>query len=719
MSNIIIENKSFSLTIDENCRATSLVYKKTGEECLDNYDSLPLFSLTEERPYNNEIKLAHPNKKTTFPANRIRREGDKLIVGFDIITFEAVVAVNEQDEYITFKLEGYNLFPKSFGSLCMSPPPVLEFRLMQLPVKHRENFGEWLNVCFDDRLAVNVLATSPYALIDSEHRRNCRVLTADAVRGVKLQGCEAALIVAETSHYLDVVRQIEIDYNLPHGVDARRNPRLNSSVYWVGNLNPQTVDEHIAHAKRGGFRNMLVYYSAIVYEDDIYALCGNYDFRTELYPNGYDDLKLVLQKLKAAGITPGLHFLHTHIGKRSRYVTPVADHRLNLTRHFTLSKPLGPHDTTLFVEENPEGSVTHEKCRVLKFGGELIYYDSYTTEPPYMFTGCVRGHWDTNVTEHEMGQIGGILDVSEFSAKSVYVNQNSSLQDEIADKIAAIYNCGFEFVYMDGSEGAQPPFEFHVPNAQYRVISKFNNEPLFCEGAAKGHFSWHMMSGGNAFDIFPAETFKAMVAEHPLKEAPMMAKNFTRVDFGWWRYFPDAQPDLYEYSTSRAASWDCPVTLQARNDLFVKNPRNDDVFEVIRRWEDVRAKGWLSLEQKQMLRDPDTEHILLINEEGEYELCPYFEVKDTVEPLRAFLFERRGKTYAVCWHKTGSAGLSLPLSADTLVYENELGGEKLTVKAEGDSSVIELAGRRYLSTTASMTELEKALKSAKIIEFVS
>ena len=56
------------------------------------------------------------------------------------------------------------------------------------------------------------------------------------------------------------------------------------------------------------------------------------------YPNKETDLKRMLDKIKAAGITPGLHFLHTHIGMKSRYVTPVPDRRLNLKMHYTLAK---------------------------------------------------------------------------------------------------------------------------------------------------------------------------------------------------------------------------------------------------------------------------------------------------------------------------------------------------------------------------------------------
>jgi len=711
---IIIENEKFCLKISENAVAESLVIKATGEECLDISETLPMFSLTEERPYNNEIKLAHPNKKITFLANRIRREGEMLFVGFELITFEAVIKITERAGYIAFELADFNIPPKSFGTLCMTPPPVLEFRLLQLPIKNRKHFGEWLNVAWDQKGAVNVLATSPYAKIDSFKRKDCRILSADALQDVKLKGCGAALIACEKNELLDIVEAVENDFDLPKGVKNRRKDELNASVYWVGNLYPSTVDMHIENAKKGGFRMMLVYYSAIVNETDVYALCGNYDFRPE-YPNGFDDLKAVLAKIKAAGITPGIHFLHTHIGKCSRYVTPVADHRLNLKRHFTLSKPLGTEDNVIYVEENPEGSVMHERCRILKFGGELISYESFTTEYPYCFKGCSRGHWNTNVTEHELGQIGGLLDVSEFSAKSVYLNQNSSLQEEIAEKIANIYNCGFEFAYFDGSEGTNPPFEFHVANAQYRVYKRFNKEPLFCEGAAKSHFSWHMLSGGNAFDIFPSETFKEMTAKHPLEEAGRMADDFTRVDFGWWRYFPDAQPDLYEYATSRAASWDCPATLQARSDLFPKNPRNDDVFEVIRRWEDIRAKKLLTKEQKEALKNPSQEHILLINEKGEYELTPYYEVKSAAkgnELVKAYVFERKGKSYAVCWHKTDCGKLVLPIKNNGLLYEKEIGGATLPIETIGEQSGIIIENRSYLSTELSLQELKTAFENA-------
>ena len=714
---IIIENARFRLVVGCDCVAKSLICKDNGIELLMPGVKLPLFSLTEARPFHNEIKLAHPNKRTTFWANSLRREGDKLIVGFEVLRFEAVVSLKTTPAYVAFTLEDFVITKRSFGNLCMDLPPVEEFCLLQLPIANRKYFGEWLNVSHDDEVAVNVLATSPYPEIDSERRDGYRILYGKARRGIKLKGCTAALIVSPKAELMDCIDALEVDYDLPRGVQSRRADTINRSVYWTENLTPQNVDAHISYAKRCGFSMMLLYNECFFLNENYYSTYGNYDYRPE-YPNGLEDVRAVVQKIKAAGITPGLHILHSHIGMKSRYLTPEADHRLNLTRYFTLSKPLGLEETTVYVEENPEGAVMHPKCRILKFGTELIYYDGYTTEYPYCFTGCVRGYNDTYVKTHELGTIGGILDVSEHTATSAHLNQYGSLQDEIADKMAELYNVGFEFIYFDGSEATNPPFDFHVANAQYRVYKKLGKEPLFGEGAAKSHFSWHMLSGGNAFDIFKPPVFKEKLVEFPAEEAPRMAQDLTRLNFGWWKYFDEIEPDMYEFGTSRAAAWDCPVTMMCNFEAFEKNPRTEDNFEIIRRWEDVRAKKWLTQAQKDALKNTDQEHILLKNGAGAYELLPYDRIADAAggdTRFSAYVFERGGKTWVVCWHNVGSGTLTLPLAGD-VAYLAEVDGAEIPMEQTADGLRLPVAGRQYLCTDLPRETVTEAFRKAKLSE---
>ncbi len=52
-------------------------------------------------------------------------------------------------------------------------PPVYKMNFIQLPVRDREYFGEWLNVCWDTDLAINVLATDIHARVDAEKHDDC------------------------------------------------------------------------------------------------------------------------------------------------------------------------------------------------------------------------------------------------------------------------------------------------------------------------------------------------------------------------------------------------------------------------------------------------------------------------------------------------------------------------------------------------------------------
>ena len=63
----------------------------------------------------------------------------------------------------------------------------------------------------------------------------------------------------------------------------------------------------------------------------------------------------MLEKIKQPD-NSGCHFLHSHIGRDGRYVTPVPDHRLNLLRIYTLKRPLSKTDTTIYIEQNPANS---------------------------------------------------------------------------------------------------------------------------------------------------------------------------------------------------------------------------------------------------------------------------------------------------------------------------------------------------------------------------
>lgn len=725
-SDIVIENEQFKLVVGSNAIAKSLILKPGNEECLMSGENIAIFSVTQERPYHNEIKLGHPNKKTTFQADSIYRKGDQLIVGFELIPYEAIIKIKETPSYIGFSLEGFKIDADDYPAyLKITPPPATELCLLQLPVRNREYFGEWLNVSWDNDVAVNVLGTDEYAYIDFEERNGYRLLKASAIKDIRFEGTGAALVVCNPDKLLDNIARIEEDFNLPKGVESRRRDILNASYYWTANVNPGNVDRHIQYARMGGFRAMSIYYPAFEGNGG-YDMIGSYEVDKKLYPNGKEDLKKMLDKIKEAGITPGVHFLHSHIGRKSKYVTPIPDYRLNLVKNFNLSENLGINDTELFVEQNPAGSTMAEGCRVLKVGTEFISYENYTTTKPYKFTGCKRGVDRTTVNSLPKGTAIGILDVSEFGATSVYLDQRTSLQDEIAEKIADIYDAGFQFVYFDGSEGVNPPFGYNVALAQYRVFKQLNPAPLFAEGAAKSHFSWHMLSGGNAFDVFAPEVLKAETRKWPAEEAPRMRQDFTRINFGWLGYWllgektVGTQPDMLEYVTSVAAAWDCPISIHTDLRAFDAHPRTADNMEVVRRWEEVRAQHWLTEEQKKMLQNVDQEHHLLINEQNQFELVPYDQVTDVAggdKEVRAFAFQRKGDWYVVYWHISGNKKLELPFKSSDITLCEKLGKEEVISSGTNNKIIVPVSNRHYIKANKLTKEqLLEALKNARIVE---
>lgn len=709
---IIFENGSVSFVAGKNGKALSLYDKENKEELLADSDT-PLFCVSQDRFFDNEMKLIHPSRKETIYSDSIRYENGSLIVGFSPLPYEARIDIYFKNGYFVFTLADF-LFPENaYGGILIARPPAVSLRFLNLHLKNRKYFGEWLNVCHDDRTAVAVMGTAPHTFIGHESTRDGKLLFAEARKGILFKGCSAVLIVSDRSRFLDIVEAFEDDFGLPQGVKSRRSNKINASAYFVSDAVPDNIDEHLTYARLGGFSMMLFYYTCFVKEKNGYSLCGNYELRDE-YGGSVDNIGRMLERVRAYGITPGFHFLHSHIGVCSKYFTPEADHRIMLRQRLTLAEDISAEDTVIPVDQYPFETELHEYCRVLRFGNELIHYEACTDTAPYCYTGCVRGYNGTVAQPHSAGTGGGVVFISEFGGTSGYCDQNSSLQDELAEKIAQIYNQGFEFVYFDGSEGVNAPYEFQIPVAQYRVYKKFNRPPLFAEAAAKGHFSWHILSGGNAFDIFPTDIFKAMIRKYPLREASDMRMDFTRINFGWWGFYPDSRPDVFEYGTSHAAGYDCPVTIQSNLAVMRENPRIKDNLEVFRRWEYVRSNNLLTKAQKEMLRDPEREFALLKNSRGEPELTECFPVRTDIEEITVYCFERDGKGHVMMCHNSGAARVVLPVREFTL--RGEMQGEIIPTEPSERGRVFTLSDRCCAETSLALSELSEILPRIKKVE---
>jgi hypothetical protein len=461
---------------------------------------------------------------------------------------------------------------------------------------------------------------------------------------------------------------------------------------------------------------------------DVYYLAfagsaGHFPWRPE-YPNRMDDLKKVVTQIKDAGILPGIHIHYNKTHKQDAYVTPKPDPRLNLAESFTLAENIDELATVVPVEENPRLCTLDNERRILKIQNELVTYKRYTAAPPYQFENCKRGALGTQAAPHELSTRVGLLDVDTWPV-FVRFTQNTSIQEEVAERLKAIYEqAGFQFVYYDGAEDVPPPYWHTVSRAQWIVGNKLQPQPLFAEGACKSHFSWHILTRGNAFDVFKPEVVKAATRAYPAAEIVRAAKDFTGINFGWIGYWAPGkdtmgtQPDMLEYVTSRAAAWDCPIAMVSDLQAMDAHPRTPDNLEVIRRWEEVRAQKWLTQEQKRSLRNLEQEHILLVNEQGQFDLAPCAQIEKVAGadvPARAFVFEYQGSTWAAYWHTSGEAVLQISLPAKQLTLMKDL-GKPLPVKASGKQTKLPLGERRFVQLhNVTREEAIAAFQSASIL----
>ncbi len=709
-ADVVIENAAVRLVIGADGAARSLIHKSTGEECLAAEVRTPICAITQYRPYDNENFLIYPAKPRVFPACRVERRGDRLYVGFEDTYDIAVIRLDIEDDYIGFSLERVDYRIEAYG--VKRQTEIDEFALLRLPLRPRAHFGEWLNVVWDDRVAVNLLGTHPGTRIDAFPTAEATTLYAGLDAQVGLFGPGAALVGSSREGLLPAIGQIERDYDLPRGVESRRDGSYRCSYYSLRGVTPENIDAHIEYARRGGFRTMMVYYV------DFARSCGHYGWREE-YPGGMEDLRYVTDRIRAAGMIPGLHFHYSKVGVNDPYINGGhPDTRMNSVCELVLAEPAGAADTVLVVEGNTPGLRREEGRRLLHLGDELISYADCTTRPPYMLTGCRRGLHNSQPAAHAAGSRARLLDVDDWPL-FVRIDQNTGIQREIAGRLGRIYaEAGFRFVYFDGAEDVPMPYWYNVSRSQSVVYDALRPAPLFAEGALKSHFGWHILSRGNAFDIFPPEYIRPAMKKYTLRCAARNAEDFTAVDFGWVNYLAPGgatigmQPDMYEYIYCKALAWDAPVSLVGNLEELRRHPRTEDNLRVMERWERAKLADVFTPEQKERLKDPDREFFLFEDSQGRFELYPCRQLTpDDESGVRAFLFRRGTKSCILYWHTSGEdqLRLTLPASRPTLTDDR---GRRIAFRREGRLCLLPAAGRAVLELDLPEEEAERLFLGA-------
>ncbi len=135
---------------------------------------------------------------------------------------------------------------------------------------------------------------------------------------------------------------------------------------------------------------------------------GSLELNRQKWPDGWDSWQRIVARLHAAGIGSIFHTYAFFIDKRSKYVTPVPDPRLDAFRAFTLAEPLTADAIEMAVQESTAGLTTvtgpfEQNSVVLHIGDELVTFGGVSQQAPWRFTGLKRGALGTKAAVHEQG----------------------------------------------------------------------------------------------------------------------------------------------------------------------------------------------------------------------------------------------------------------------------------------------------------------------------
>ena len=531
------------------------------------------------------------------PAIRVERSGDVLQLGFEGVEFQARLRIEEYDRYVVLEVTNVRGTADELSLVDVELAPI------------EGNFGACV-------LALNLTTNVTDIPGPSSH---LRAMSYDKFGHV---GARCAIVACPIENMRDVIKQVvraedAVPESSVGGAWAFDEPTNRGSyLFNFENLTVDTVDDWIELVKSLGF-NQIDFHGGNSFR------FGDCLPNPKMYPNGFSDLKAVIDRLHAAGIQAGLHTYAFFIDKACPWVTPVPDSRLAFDAVFTLSEAIDADSSTITVDESTADMSTitgffERNSVTLRIGEELVTYTGIDKVPPYRFTGCTRGAHGTQKSSHRPGE-------KAFHLKECFglfvPDPNTDLLTEVAAHSAEAYNtCGFDMIYLDALDGEDilggREWGWHYGSRYTWELAQRLDRPALIEMSTFHHHLWHVRARMGAWD-HPTRSHKRFIDLHVDSNAVYQSR-FLPTNLGWWavktwvgQHGEPTFTDDIEYLCAKAAGWNSGLSLMGINpDSFRERPVLRRLAETFRKWETLRRANSLDESVLERLRTPDAEHTM-------------------------------------------------------------------------------------------------------------
>jgi len=593
-SDVVLENPNFRYVIGTNGQNQAFLDRATGTNHLRSTPSGP-------------CALAWKAGKT-YPANSATLTNEHVSIRFAGLDTALSVAVTILPSHLVFHLDSVQ------GEL----PDKVELLNLELDLQGRpeETFG----VC---ALALN-LKTRVDAL--PALQRDVRFI-AESAR--QLAGARIALVAAPMQRMLPSLQSaLSASSELPvckvaGPWAAQAAFSRGSYLFNFGSLSATNLEEWITTVQSLGFGQIDNHGGGNFFR------FGDFQLDAQRWPDGWATWeKEIVPRLNQAGIGAIFHTYAFFIDKRSKYVAPVPDSRLDAFRSFTLARPLTPDATELVVNE-PITNLSlitgffEQNSVTLHLGDELVTFGGFSKQAPWTLSKLTRGAHGTKAAPHAEGTRARHL--KEMFGLFV-PDVDTSLFEEIAANHAAVVNqCGFQGIYLDAIDGAgilRGPEQAWYWGGKFVVdIQKRLNRPVGMEMSAMWHHFWQYRTRWQAWD-YPV---RGQVRFIDLHAQSINGGLLLPLHLGWWNFnsFASPQiepsyPNVMETLGARLVGWDAGISLTAAagKEALATTPLFRRAAEILRTCEDLRHSGVYNESARARLRAPGSEFALVKNAAG-------------------------------------------------------------------------------------------------------
>lgn len=447
-----------------------------------------------------------------------------------------------------------------------------------------------------------------------------RELSAACEADFGVLGAKVALVAGPTARMLELLQTaLERESELPvckvAGPWARETPFARGSyLFNFGALDASNVDRWIETVQSLGFSQTDHHGGS-----PGFFRFGDFELNREKWPEGWVSFRRVIDRLHDAGIGSIFHTYAFFIDKKSKYVSPIPDRRLDAFRTFTLAEPVTSSATELVVNESTAGMGTttgffEANSVVLHLGDELVTFAAASRQAPWKFSGLTRGALGTTAAAHDRGTKARHL--KEMFGLFV-PDVASTLFEEIAANHAQVVNdCGFDGLYLDAIDGSgilRGNDQFWYWSQKFVVeIQKRLKRPVGMEMSAMAHHFWQYRTRWQAWD-YPRRGHKRFIDLHA---AGVDGGLLLPLHLGWWNLqaFDPPQteptyPDVMEHLGARLVGWDAGASLTAavNQDALRNTPLFRRAVDILRTCEQLRASRSYGDEARAALRNPRSE----------------------------------------------------------------------------------------------------------------